>query len=153
MFERLADEARDTVVSALTEAGLRGDRRIGTEHLLLGVLHAPGPAAALATDVQAARHALDDLDRAALGVVGIDVEGIERLPSPASRKRAPFTSGARAVFPRALSQTRRSGSRRITPEHVALALLECARPDPAGELLDQLGVDRQAARTRLQRRP
>ncbi|MEV7981210.1 Clp protease N-terminal domain-containing protein [Streptomyces sp. NPDC086519] len=153
MFEQFAAEARATVASALDETKLRGDRRIGTEHLLLGVLHEPGAARALGTDLETARAALDTLDRSALAVVGIDVRGIERAPIPASRKRTPLTSGARAVLPRALAETRKAGSRRITPEHLLLALLDCRRPDPVAELLAELGIDRTAVRARIQRQP
>ncbi|MGW4346739.1 Clp protease N-terminal domain-containing protein [Streptomyces sp. NPDC004690] len=149
MFEQFAAGARAAVTSAVDEASLRGDRRIGTEHLLLGVLHEPGAARALGADLDSARAALDDLDRCALAVVGIDVQGIERAPIPGSRKRAPFTSGARAVLPRALVKTRRAGSRRIAPEHLLLALLDCERPDPAAEVLEHLGTDREAVRERL----
>ncbi|MBW8797245.1 MAG: hypothetical protein JF597_27690 [Streptomyces sp.] len=149
MFEQFAAEARATVASALEETTLRGDRRIGTEHLLLGVLHDPGAVHALGTDLETARAALDALDRSALAVVGIDVRGIERAPVPASRKRTPLTSGARSVLPRALAETKRAHSRRITPAHLLLALLDCERPDPAAELLTELGVDRTVVRARL----
>lgn len=149
MFEQFAAGARTAVASAVDEASLRGDRRIGTEHLLLGVLHEPGSVRALGTDLTTARAALDALDRSALAVVGIDVQGVERPPVPASRKRTPFTSGARAVFPRALAETRKARSRRIAPEHLLLALLACERPDPAADLLAELGIDRAAARERI----
>ncbi|MEU9406297.1 Clp protease N-terminal domain-containing protein [Streptomyces sp. NPDC048281] len=149
MFEQFAAEARATVASALEETTLRGDRRIGTEHLLLGVLHDPGAVRALGTDLETARAALDALDRSALAVVGVDVRGIERAPIPVSRKRTPFTSGARAVLPRALAETKKAHSRRITPEHLLLALLGCERPDPAAELLTELAIDRTAVRARL----
>ncbi|MFE3164479.1 Clp protease N-terminal domain-containing protein [Streptomyces sp. NPDC059224] len=150
MFEQFAAEARATVAAALEETTLRGDRRIGTEHLLLGVLHDPGAVRALGTGLETARAALDALDRTALAVVGVDVRGIERAPVPASRKRTPLTSGARAVLPRALAETRKARSRRITPEHLLLALLDCERPDPAADLLTELGVDRPAVRARLE---
>lgn len=89
MFEQFAADAREAVTSALSEATLRGDRRIGTEHLLLGVLHEPSSVQALGTDLETARAALDALDRSALAAVGIDIQGIERPPIPASRKRTP----------------------------------------------------------------
>ncbi len=151
MFEQFAASARAAVASAVDEATLRGDRRIGTEHLLLGVLHDAGPARAMGTGPEAARAALDALDRAALALVGIDVEGVERPRVPASRKRTPLTSGARAVVTRALGETKKAGSRRIAPEHLLLALLDCEEPDPAADLMTQLGVDRAAVRDRVRR--
>ncbi|MFJ9832817.1 Clp protease N-terminal domain-containing protein [Streptomyces sp. NPDC101169] len=151
MFEQFAASARAAVASALEEATLRGDRRIGTEHLLLGVLHEPGAARAFGADLDAARAALDALDRTALAVVGIDVQGIERPPIPASRKRTPFTSNARAVLPRALVETRKAGSRRIAPEHLLLALIDSEQPDPVAELMAQLDIDRALVRERVGR--
>ncbi|EFG65460.1 Clp protease N-terminal domain-containing protein [Streptomyces sp. SPB074] len=115
MFEHFTPDARGAVSDAATEAGERGDRRIGTEHLLLGVLRQPGPAAALGADVASARAALDALDLAALAALGIDARGVARPAIPASRKRAPFTSGARAVVPGALGAARSAGARRVTP--------------------------------------
>ncbi|MGP9023125.1 Clp protease N-terminal domain-containing protein [Streptomyces sp. BR1] len=151
MFEQFAAGARAAVTSALDEAALRGDRRLGTEHLLLGLLHEPRPAQVLGTDLETARAALDALDRSALAAVGIDIQGVERPPIPASRKRTPFTSGARAVLPRAVAETRKAGTRRIAPEHLLLALLDCERPDPVAELMTHLGIDRAAVRERVRR--
>lgn len=151
MFEQFAAAARAAVTSARSEASLRGDRRIGTEHLLLGVLHEPGAARAIGTDLERARAALDALDRSALAAVGIDIQGIERPSIPPSRKRTPFTSGARAVLARSLAETRKAGGRRIAPEHLLLALLDCAQPDPAAELMAQLGTHRAAVRERVRR--
>ena len=154
MFEQFAGSAREIVISALEEARLRGDRRIGTEHLLLGVLHDPdsGAVQALGADLEAARTALDALDRDALAAIGVDVQGIERSPIPASYKRTPFTSAARSVLPRAVVEVKREGTRRITPEHLLLALLDCERPDPAAELLARLGVDRAAVGSEIRAR-
>ncbi|MGW4277566.1 Clp protease N-terminal domain-containing protein, partial [Streptomyces seoulensis] len=55
MFEQFAAGARAAVASAVDEAALRGDRRIGTEHLLLGVLHEPGAVRALGAGLDSAR--------------------------------------------------------------------------------------------------
>ena len=82
MFTQFAAGARTVVTSALEEARLRGDRRIGTEHLLLGLLHDPDSVAArtLGIDLATAQEALDALDRAALAAVGIDArDGTARL--------------------------------------------------------------------------
>ena len=51
MFERFARSAREVVAGAVEEAGHRGDRGVGTDHLLLALLdrRAPDPAAALLT--------------------------------------------------------------------------------------------------------
>ncbi|ADP81678.1 Clp protease N-terminal domain-containing protein [Pseudofrankia inefficax] len=83
MRPRFGPGAREVIGSAVAEARLRGDRRIGTEHLLLGVLRHPDTAAAraLAVDLADARAALGALDREALAVLGIDVS--PGLPAPA----------------------------------------------------------------------
>ncbi|MET8183615.1 Clp protease N-terminal domain-containing protein [Streptomyces sp. NPDC005336] len=153
MFEQFGPDAKGVVAAAMEEAQLRGDRRVGTEHLLLGVLHQKASPAveALGVDLDTARQALASLDQAALAAIGIDVQGIERSPVPASRKRTPLSSGARAVFPRAVAEVRQDRRRRITLEDLLLALLACESPDPAAELLNRLGVDRTAVRERLRR--
>ncbi|GAA2012000.1 Clp protease N-terminal domain-containing protein [Catenulispora yoronensis] len=151
MFEQFASGARTVVTAALDEARHRGDRRVGTEHLLLGVLRLPDTPGtqALGVDLATARAALDALDREALAVVGVDVAGLDRPPIPASRKRTPFTSAARGVIPRSLVEARKSSSRRITAEHLLLAILEREQPDPAADLLAHLGVDRKAVTQRV----
>ncbi len=151
MVLRFAAGARVAVTAAHDEARLRGDRRIGSEHLLLGVLHAHSSlaAAALGVDLARAREALRDLDRAALAAIGVDIAGIAARPIPASHKRTPMTSGARAVLARAVTLASQTPNRRITTEHLLAALLDAKPPDPAADLLDHLGVDRQGVRSRL----
>lgn len=153
MVKRLSDDARRLVLSAAAdEARRRGDRRLGTDHLLLGILHDPGsvPGRALGVDLESARAAEDALDRAALAAIGIDVGGAGPLQDAgASRHLPPFTSGARAVFKRAIEQARPRMSGRIETRHFLLALLECERPDPVAELLHELGVDPAVVRDRL----
>jgi ATP-dependent Clp protease ATP-binding subunit ClpA len=151
MFEQFTAEARTVIPTAVEEARLRGDRRVGTEHLLLGALRASTPAesGALGVDTTAVRGALADLDRAALAAVGLDDRGVERPPVPVSRKHTPLTSGARAVIARSLAEARRAGSRRIAARHLLLAVLDGEQPDPAADALAHLGVDRTAAARRI----
>lgn len=150
MFERFAGAAREAVRDGAEEASRRGDRRIGTDHLLLGLLHDPGSAGALGVSLDAARTTADVLDRKALESIGIDLGGF--LPEPGLRAKfrtQNFTSGAREVIARTLALTTGEKARRIAPRHLALALLERRQPDPAAELLTELGVDRAAAAERL----
>jgi ATP-dependent Clp protease ATP-binding subunit ClpA len=156
VFDRLLTRSpfAEVVTAALDEARRRGDRRMGTEHLLLGLLRDPGsePARALGVDLPAARHALDELELAALRTVGIDpgrVRGLAELP----RRHPPLTvaaltTGARTVVRLAVDGTT-ARTRGSAPRHLLLALLDRGRPDPVAELVDHLGVDRDAVRARL----
>jgi ATP-dependent Clp protease ATP-binding subunit ClpA len=140
------------IKSALEEARKRGSRRMGTEHLLLGLLHDPdSPAArALGVDLDDARTAMDALDHAALRAIGLDVG---ELPELARRKHPPvpgtaLTSSARAAVTQSIKATTMK-TRRTAPGHLLLALLGCERPDPVADLLEQLNVDRAAVRGRI----
>ena len=57
MVTRLSPDARKVLACAAQEARRRGDRRLGTDHLLLGLLCDPdsSAAAALGVDLAAAR--------------------------------------------------------------------------------------------------
>ncbi|MCK2221011.1 hypothetical protein MF672_045490 [Actinomadura sp. ATCC 31491] len=150
MFGREKSPFAVVVKSALEEARQRGDRRLGTEHLLLGLLHHPESARALGVGVEGARAALDDLDREALGMLGLDVGDVPRTP----RKHPPvpgtaLTSSARAVINRAIKQTTARTRSAAAPREIALALLAQGRPDPVAQLVDRLGIDRAAVRARL----
>ena len=153
MPKRLSADARKLVLaSAAGEARRRGDRRLGTDHLLLGLLHdEDGRAAqALGVSLAGARAAAEALDMAALAAVGIEIDALgEGPPVPFGRRLPPLTSGARTVFKRAIDEARPARNGRIGTTHFLLALLALRRPDPAAELLDALGVDRAAARGRL----
>ena len=90
MFERFSQEARDAVVRADHEAADMGAGYIGCEHLLLGLLAMPGPAAGALTaaglDLAGLRARLpgtapgaaDPLDAEALAWLGIDLDAVRR---------------------------------------------------------------------------
>ena len=113
MPKRLSVDARKLVLTSATEeARRRGDRRLGTDHLLLGLLHDGDSQAARALGVSLAdaRAASDALDRAALAAVGIQVKTLgEGPPAPSGRRLPPLTSGARAVFKLAIDEARPDG--------------------------------------------
>jgi hypothetical protein len=151
MSVRLQADVRSAVLRfASAEAACRGSGRIGTQDLLLGVLVGPASDATriLGVDLGAARGAVDDLDRAALAHVGVDLGPVELEPRPAGRGRRPLTSGARGVIVRAVHLARRDRTRRVEMRHLTAGLLACRRPDPAAEVIDALGVDREEARRR-----
>lgn len=153
MITRLLPDARVVLTSAAQEARRRGDRRLGTDHLVLALLRDPNSRAAhaLGVDLEAARAASDSLDRAALAAVGVNVAHLDAPPPPATfgHRLAPLTSGARSVIKTAVEATHRAGTPCIDPGTFLLALLDRDRPDPAAELLDALDVDRSRVRDRL----
>jgi ATP-dependent Clp protease ATP-binding subunit ClpA len=135
-------------LDANTEALRRGDRKVGTEHVLLALMTGPGSvtAQALATDPDTAREALDTLDQEALASIGINAA----FPGPVfpgrERDRLPLTPAAKAVL---TGLRKEAGQERIGIQHVLLGLISRTFPDPAAALLDALGVDRGAVRARL----
>ena len=159
LAEQRAEKARDqrygpdynfgaTYDDARDEAVRRGDRTIGTEHLVLALLADPSsPAArALGCDLDSARRALDALDREALAAVGVQ-PGITAGPvAVRATGRLRLTPAAKAVLTgiRAARKSRGAGL-----GIVLIALLGLPRPDPAAELLAALGVDARAARERF----
>jgi ATP-dependent Clp protease ATP-binding subunit ClpA len=92
MFERFTTAARNVVTGALAEASALHHNRIGTEHLLLGLLDpASGTAAAVLRDAQVerdhvlveierlvgrGRDPLGDADAQALRAIGIDLDSV-----------------------------------------------------------------------------
>ncbi|HWI30865.1 MAG TPA: Clp protease N-terminal domain-containing protein [Microbacterium sp.] len=130
--------ATAVLVRAAEEATRRGDRRIGTDHLLLGLLHDPAVARTLGTDVEQARVAAQRLDRLALAAIGIELGTKPAQVSPRRAGSGPPTSGLRGVIARAVAMARAENVRKAEPRHLLAALLEGRRPDPAAELLDAL---------------
>jgi ATP-dependent Clp protease ATP-binding subunit ClpA len=148
MVNRFSTAARRCLSAATAEAALRGDRRVGTDHLLLGLLHHAPAATALGVDLPAARAALDDLDRRALAAVGVEApDGL--LPRAVSAGRLPFTAAAGDALRQTLREAQRADSRHLEPPHLLLALLGRSGPDAATDLLAALGVDPDLVRLRL----
>jgi hypothetical protein len=163
MIRRLAEQrvakARDqrygpdynfgaTYYDARDEAVRRGDRTVGTEHLVLALLADPAsPAArALGCDLDSVRRALDALDREALAAVGVQ-PGITAGPvAVRATGRLRLTPAAKAVVT-GIRDARKSRGAGLGI--MLSALLGLPRPDPAAELLAALGVDAQAARERF----
>src|SRR6266702_2485009 len=140
---KLADDARKTLLTwATEEARRRGDRRPGTDHLLLALLHDPdsGPARALGVDLESARAASDALERGAR-----ETRSAQEQETPDARE----TASAREQEPQGAREMRRTRTRRIETQHFLLALLTRERPDPAAELLAALRVDPKEVRARL----
>jgi ATP-dependent Clp protease ATP-binding subunit ClpA len=145
-------DARRTVLQAAETARASGDARIGTDHLLIALLSQRSSLSARLLGVSAADagQASRDLDRVALSAVGIDVGDIPPTPPMASRTRPGLTSGSRNVLKTAVQ--RAAGTRprrRVTEADLLLAILALKPPDPAADLIDRLGIDRDAVRQQL----
>jgi hypothetical protein len=116
------------------------------------LLHDPESPEALAleVDLESARAASDALDRVALSSVGIDSGPLGPWPSPThGRGRPPLTSGARAALKRSVHEALAVKARTVEARHLLFGILSCERPDPAAELLAELGVSPVDVRTRL----
>lgn len=150
MFERFAEGARNAVVGAVEEAQGRGDRRIGTDHLLLGLLHDPDVAGWLGVSLEEARGSSDAIDSAALRAIGVDLRGEPTGWATISKtKRTPFNSGAKNLMRDALGRAVAEQSRSLEARHLVGAVLDLHAPDPAALLLGELKVDLQAARSAM----
>ena len=129
-----------TYYDARDEAIRRGDRVIGTEHILLALLiDLASPAAqAISVDLESARSTLDTLDSQALAAVGVRPSITAGPISVPAHAKLRLTPAAKAIF---TSIPRVSRNRRDGLGTVLAALLRLQRPDPAAELLNALAVD------------
>jgi ATP-dependent Clp protease ATP-binding subunit ClpA len=150
MFERFAGAARTAVEDARYEAGRRGDRRIGSDHLLLALLQDDELARLVGVDAAAAHAAADQLDRTALAAIGLTLGEFQPTGRAVLGRRVPLmTTGGKAVIQQALAKAAAEKARTITSRHLLLALLDRREPDPAAILLAALRIDQPALRARL----
>jgi len=147
-----------TYIAAREEARRRGDARVGTDHLVLGLLHDPDIVSVLGVTLTGARDAVGSLDRHALAAVGIaaDLDAPlfpeRELPNRPTvravfKDRLPLTPAAKNALRTAARPMRRR--QHITPQQLLLTLLDGDAPDPAATLLARLGIDVAAVRQRL----
>ena len=139
-----------TYYDARDEAIRRGDRTIGTEHLVLALLVDPdSPAArAIGRDLDSARSALDVLDREALSAIGVK-PGMSAGPiAVRAQGRLRLTPAAKAVLTD-IRDARTRKNRAAGLGKVLDALLALRPPDPAAELLAALGIEASEVRRRF----
>jgi Clp amino terminal domain, pathogenicity island component len=137
---------------ASEEARRRGDRRTGTDHILLALFEDPSIEAVLGVNLQQARQALDSLDHEALGALGLGA-GADAPPLPmravpkkprirdvAKKDRFRMTPAAKKVLEAAYKP---KGHRKlqVTGAEVLAQILALQPPDPAAVLLGALGVN------------
>ena len=147
-------------LQASEEARRRGDRRTGTDHVLLALFEDPTIEAVLGVSLQQARQALDSLDREALGALGLG-SGIDAPPLPMhavpknprlrdimmQTDRLRMTPAAKKVLEEASKPNRRR--LQVTGQQVLAQILTLQPPDPAAALLGALGVNTSEVRRRL----
>ena len=128
MFQRFTDRARRVVVAAQEEARMLGHNHIGSEHLLLGLLHGQ-----------------DGLAARVLAAAGITVAAarsqVEKLAGPGGKSptgHIPFTQRAKKILELSLREALEQKKSYIGTEHILLGLLRDA--DGMGaQVLTRLG--------------
>src|SRR6202048_3352850 len=130
MFERFTDRARRVVVLAQEEARMLNHNYIGTEHILLGLIHEGEGVAAKA-----------------LESLGISQEAVRRqveeIVGPGQQAPAghiPFTPRAKKVLELALREALQLGHNYIGTEHILLGLIREGE-GVAAQVLVKLGAD------------
>ena len=130
MFERFTDRARRVVVLAQEEARMLNHNYIGTEHILLGLIHEGEGVAAKGLE--------------ALGIsleaVRSQVEEIIGQGQQAPSGHIPFTPRAKKVLELSLREALQLGHNYIGTEHILLGLIREGE-GVAAQVLVKLGAD------------
>jgi ATP-dependent Clp protease ATP-binding subunit ClpC len=137
MFERFGNRARQTVVRAQEEARDLHHNHIGTEHLLLALVH---DQRGMGAQVLESMGATEDRVRDRLGHYMTPGD-----PEVAPPGHIPFTPRGKKVLELGLREALQLGHDTIGTEHLLLALIR-AEDGLAGQTLRDLGVRLNAAR-------
>jgi ATP-dependent Clp protease ATP-binding subunit ClpC len=113
MFERFTDRARRVVVLAQEEARLLNHNYIGTEHILLGLIHEEEGVAA---------RALTELG-VSLEAIRVEVVEIIGQGAAAPTGHLPFTPRSKKVLELSLREALQLGHNYIGTEHILLGLI------------------------------
>ena len=130
MFERFTDRARRVVVLAQEEARLLNHNYIGTEHILLGLIHEGEGVAARALESMGI-----SLEAVRSQVIEIIGQG-----SQAPSGHIPFTPRAKKVLELSLREALQLGHNYIGTEHILLGLIREGE-GVAAQVLQKLGAD------------
>ncbi|MFZ1374647.1 MAG: ATP-dependent Clp protease ATP-binding subunit [Nostocoides sp.] len=130
MFERFTDRARRVVVLAQEEARMLNHNYIGTEHILLGLIHEG-----------------DGVASKALESLGIELENVREQVQQiigqgqqAPSGHIPFTPRAKKVLELSLREALQLGHNYIGTEHILLGLIREGE-GVAAQVLVKLGAD------------
>ena len=130
MFERFTDRARRVVVLAQEEAKMLNHNYIGTEHILLGLIHEGEGVAAKA--LESLGVSLDAVRERVQDIIG---QG-QQQPTG----HIPFTPRAKKVLELSLREALQLGHNYIGTEHILLGLIREGE-GVAAQVLVQLGAD------------
>ena len=130
MFERFTDQARRVVVLAQEEARLLNHSNIGTEHILLGLIHEGEGVAARSLRSLGIR--LDSVRSQVVETIG------QGHQSPSGH--IPFTPRAKKVLELSLREALQLGHNYIGTEHILLGLIR-EGDGVAFQVLEKLGAD------------
>ena len=140
MFEHFGETARVVLVTAQEEARLLRHNRLGTEHLLLGVLRAP-----------------DSVGARALTNLGVTMQGtrahVRRIVGEGQtevRGQIPFTPRAERVLEYAAREALALGHNHVECEHIVLGLVREPEGVASRVLLD-FDLDREKVRGGVRR--
>jgi len=175
MFERFEPAARQAFVDASDEAGRAGQDAVRSEHVLIGLLREPGPAAdaltAAGLELAALRARLPrgdhdaphGLDADALSTLGIDLDAVRRATDAtfgpgaldrvavAGRRRLPIADDAKQSLVGAVRQAQQLSQHSISSGHMLIGILDQQR-NGALTLLTQAGADIAALRADVMER-
>jgi ATP-dependent Clp protease ATP-binding subunit ClpA len=138
MFERFTDRARRVVVLAQEEARLLNHNYIGTEHILLGLLHEGEGVAA---------KALESLG-ISLEAVRVQVEESIGQGQTTPTGHIPFTPRAKKVLELSLREALQLGHNYMGTEHILLGLIREGE-GVAAQVLVKLGADHARVREQV----
>ena len=130
MFERFTDRARRVVVLAQEEARMLNHNYIGTEHILLGLIHEGEGVAAKA--LEAVDISLDGIRKQVTEQIG------EGQQAPGGH--IPFTPRAKKVLELSLREALQLGHNYIGTEHILLGLIREGE-GVAAQVLTKMGAD------------
>jgi ATP-dependent Clp protease ATP-binding subunit ClpC len=130
MFERFTDRARKVVVLAQEEARMLNHNYIGTEHILLGLIHEGEGVAAKALEAMGI----------SLESVRAQVEETIGQAQTAPSGHLPFTPRAKKVLELSLREALQLGHNYIGTEHILLGLIREGE-GVAAKVLEKLGAD------------
>jgi len=138
MFERFTDRARRVVVLAQEEARMLNHNYIGTEHILLGLIHEGEGVAAKA--LESLSISLDGVREQVQEIIG---QG-QQAPSG----HIPFTPRAKKVLELSLREALQLGHNYIGTEHILLGLIREGE-GVAAQVLVKLGADLNRVRSQV----